>query len=144
VECGTVVKTSFYLFNFCQSNINFKLCHDHNLEDVKLRPVCGRCGPREKMLVCVQFTINTLGKRTLFIAYNTRLNQYSEDTTAEGAKNIFRIEYHCIYATLQVTHFLCHVHHILITKFQILDLVEHNFGYLMSNDDLWAFFRIDE
>ncbi|XP_044262850.1 uncharacterized protein LOC123010203 isoform X2 [Tribolium madens] len=127
IEYGKTITTCFHIFNFGYSNINFKLCHDHDLKDVVLYPAYGRCGSREKLLVNVQFTLNNLGKRSLHIGYTNRLNEFSENVINEGTKSIFRIEYDCICATLQIT-----------------DLLEHNLGGLFSNSDLWCFLKIDE
>ncbi|XP_008198203.3 uncharacterized protein LOC103314308 isoform X1 [Tribolium castaneum] len=126
IEYGTTISTCFHIFNFGYSNINFKLCHDHALKDVALYPTFGRCGSREKLLVNVQFTLTNLGKRTLHIGYTNRLNEFSENAINEGTKTIFRIDYDCICATLQIT-----------------DLLEHNLGGLFSHSDLWRFLRID-
>lgn len=82
------------------------MCHDHNLKDVELYPIVGICGPRQKLMIVVDFTINFLGKHSLHIGYNNRLSQFAADLTDEGAKYIFRIEYECNYAILQVDYII--------------------------------------
>ena len=102
VNYGTVIETCFYIYNFGEAKINFKLCHDHDLKHVSLNPVIGKCGSKEKLIVKLRFTVTRIGKHTLFISYNNRLDRYTETLAEEGGKIIFRVHYTCTFPTLQV------------------------------------------
>ncbi|RZC40393.1 uncharacterized protein BDFB_001112, partial [Asbolus verrucosus] len=127
VQCGTMIKTNFYLYNFGESNINFKLCHNHNLNDVILEPECGRCGSKEKIMISVKFTVKQIGQHTLIIGYNNRLNRFTDMIVDDSSKDVFRIEYDSLYVIVQVA-----------------DLIEHNYGYLFDKISLWEHFQIDK
>ncbi|KAB0795180.1 hypothetical protein PPYR_12019 [Photinus pyralis] len=131
VEVGSLVSTSFYLFNFGSAPVHFHLTRkdfDLPTSEVTLLPTKGTVAPNEKMQIFVNLKGTIIGAQEIQIVYKVRLSAFSDEIVNQGEeRNVFLGRLVCVYPTVQIE-----------------DIMSYNFGFLFSKRVLWNMFNIDK